>query len=463
MKTFIYTAGVSLALVACQPKSDAPVQNDSLVPLHLLQPDYSIPYGEVSPESIKETADRVLLYLQEHTHASLETADDGHPVSADGELPTNTQLKRGDFRIASYEWGVVHSGMLHMHTITKDGKYADYVKERLQILADAAPGFEALLAKNVQIDAQMRQVLRPKALDDAGSMAAAMIRAHRFGVDLNQCEPLIENYIDFVANKEIRLEDGMFGRNRPYKNSVWLDDMYMSLPALAEYAKHFNKPEYMDEVAKQIRLFRDKMFVPETQLFRHGWVQEMNPHPAFYWGRANGWAILTLCDVLDVIPQNHEAYNEILSLMQAHLAGLARLQSGSGFWHQLLDRNDTYLETSATAIYTYAFAHAINQGWVDAKAYGPVAQLGWSAVSTAVNAQGQVEGTCVGTGMGFDPAFYAHRPISPFAAHGYGPVLLAAAETFELMQKGNPKSNDRAMLYYDTAQNTKAPIFEEMP
>lgn len=28
MKTFIYTAGVSLALVACQPKSDAPVQND---------------------------------------------------------------------------------------------------------------------------------------------------------------------------------------------------------------------------------------------------------------------------------------------------------------------------------------------------------------------------------------------------------------------------------------------------
>ena len=38
-------------------------------------------------------------------------------------------------------------------------------------------------------------------------------------------------------------------------------------------------------------------------------------------------------------------------------------------------------------------------------AYGPVVQLGWHAVSSAINAQGQVEMTCVGTGMGYDPAF----------------------------------------------------------
>ena len=27
--------------------------------------------------------------------------------------------------------------------------------------------------------------------------------------------------------------------------------------------------------------------------------------------------------------------------------------------------------------------------------------------------------------MGFDPAFYYHRPINIYAAHSYGPVLLA--------------------------------------
>ena len=49
--------------------------------------------------------------------------------------------------------------------------------------------------------------------------------------------------------------------------------------------------------------------------------------------------------------------------------------------------------------------------------------LAWNAVSTKVNEKGQVEGTCVGTGMAFDPAFYYYRPVNVFAAHGYGPIF----------------------------------------
>jgi rhamnogalacturonyl hydrolase YesR len=124
---------------------------------------------------------------------------------------------------------------------------------------------------------------------------------------------------------------------------------------------------------------------------------------------------------------------------------LAAYQSGSGFWHQLLDRSDSYLETSATAIYTFALARAINRGWIDPLAYAPMALLGWHAVSTKVNAQGQVEGTCVGTGMGFDPAFYQHRPISPFAAHGYGPALLAGSEVILLLKKKAFEINDSSL------------------
>lgn len=131
----------------------------------------------------------------------------------------------------------------------------------------------------------------------------------------------------------------------------------------------------------------------------------MGDHPAFFWGRANGWALLTMTEVLDVMPTNHPQREKLMNLFREHVRGLAALQSGEGFWHQLLDRNDSYLETSATAIYVYCISHAINQGWLDAMAYGPVAQLGWHAVSTQINAEGQVEGTCVGTGMAFDPAF----------------------------------------------------------
>ncbi|HEY5552858.1 MAG TPA: glycoside hydrolase family 88 protein, partial [Opitutaceae bacterium] len=117
---------------------------------------------------------------------------------------------------------------------------------------------------------------------------------------------------------------------------------------------------------------------------------------------------------------------------RAHAAGLAAHQGGAGLWHQLLDRTDSYLETSASAMFVYSIARGINRGWLDPLAYGPMVSLGWNAVAKQVNDKGQVENTCVGTGMAFDPAFYYHRPVSVHAAHGYGPVLLAGAEMITL-------------------------------
>ena len=76
-------------------------------------------------------------------------------------------------------------------------------------------------------------------------------------------------------------------------------------------------------------------------------------------------------------------------------------------------------------------------------------QLGWNAVTTKVNAEGQVEGTCVGTGMGFDPTFYYYRPpTGPFAAHGYGPVLLAGAQIIRLLETHRLETNDSAVQLY---------------
>ena len=77
--------------------------------------------------------------------------------------------------------------------------------------------------------------------------------------------------------------------------------------------------------------------------------------------------------------------------------------------------------------------------------YAPQAILAWNAVSTKVNDKGQVEGTCVGTGMAFDPAFYYHRPVNVFAAHSYGPVLLAGAEMMELLKNFEFTINDSAL------------------
>jgi unsaturated rhamnogalacturonyl hydrolase len=151
---------------------------------------------------------------------------------------------------------------------------------------------------------------------------------------------------------------------------------------------------------------------------------------------------------LHLLRPDHPDRAAVVELLRAHVRGLAARQSGSGFWHQLLDREDSYLETSATAIYAYGFARAIDRAWIDSVAHGPATVLAWNAVTSKVNAQGQVEGTCVGTGMGFEPAFYYHRPTSPFAAHGYGPVLLAGAEMIRLVKTNRLEINDSSTQLY---------------
>ncbi len=168
--------------------------------------------------------------------------------------------------------------------------------------------------------------------------------------------------------------------------------------------------EYFDDAVKQVNQFSSRMFNKEKGIYMDGWVQSMEHHPEFHWARANGWAVMTLVELLEVLPKNHPGYAGVLAQLQAHIKGLAKYQDGTGFWHQLLDRNDSYLETSATAIYTYSIARAINRGYVDKMTYSPMVLLAWNAVASKVNDKGQVEGTCVGTGMGFDPAFSLPSP-----------------------------------------------------
>jgi rhamnogalacturonyl hydrolase YesR len=184
----------------------------------------------------------------------------------------------------------------------------------------------------------------------------------------------------------------------------------------------------------------------------HGWVQEMQDHPQFHWARANGWAVMTMVELLDVLPPEHPGYQAVLAQLRAHIKGLAAYQDGTGFWHQLLDRPDSYLETSATAIYAYSIARAVNRGYVDKKAYAPMVMLAWNAVASKVNAQGMVEGTCVGTGMGFDPAFYYYRPVNVYAAHGYGPVLLAGAEVITMLKTHKFEMNDSSLQLVSNAR-----------
>ncbi len=426
------------------------VKDDVNTPLHLLPADYTTPYSIPTKNTTKQVLDRVFNYIQKNTPCELIDTVTQKNITKPSEINLNVSLKKGVFRITSYEWGVVYSALLNAYKNIGEKSYANYVKERQGFIATWAPFFRekynAGFYANVK-EFPLRQPVSPHALDDGGAVTASMIKSKLSGMD-DSLDGQIDFFVDYIMKKEFRLIDKTIARNRPLTNSLWLDDLYMALPSLVQIGKLKKDKSYFDEAIYQLEAYTRRMFVPEKGLYMHGWVEGMTVHPAFHWARANGWALLTMTEMLDALPEDHPKRSFVLDLFKKHVAGIVKFQDGSGFWHQLLDKNDSYLETSATAIYSYCISKGCNEGWIDKMAYAPTAALAWNAASSKVNEEGQVEGTCVGTGMAFDPAFYYHRPVSKFAAHGYGPLLLAASEMYRLLDKGEFKINDSAMIFY---------------
>ena len=123
----------------------------------------------------------------------------------------------------------------------------------------------------------------------------------------------------------------------------------------------------------------------------------------------------------------------MLDIYRRGAQGAAAVQSGTGMWHQLLDKTDSYLETSASAMFTFAIARGVNRGWLQ-PVYGPVAQAGWRAVEQRVRPDGTLDGACVQTTAAYDAVYYYNRPTDPKAMQGFGAVLMAGAEVTTMLR-----------------------------
>ena len=396
---------------------------------------YPIPYKKPVVSEVTAQLQAIRAFMDRATPTRIVSKRTGQPIT-DLKKPSADAVfekSAGDYGIQVYEMGVVHSGLLKAAQVTKDSGFTAMTRRHFAFFAETLPYFRAQEQQfKLERANSFSRFLDPRSLDDAGSMCAALMRARaaKVGPDL---KPMIDTCSDWVAKRQFRLDDGTMARKRPQEVSLWADDMYMSIPALAEMGRLTGERAYFDDAVANVMGMSSRMFNPQLGLYTHGWHANHPDAPRFYWARANGWAVLAMSDLLDVLPKDHPGYPKVLAQLRASLKGIAELQSGSGLWHQMIDRNDSYLETSASAIFTYVFAHAVNEGWVSPTTYGSIAQTGWNALSTRITALGQVEGTCVGTTLAGDMVYYYNRPTSVDALHGYGPMLLAGAEIIRLV------------------------------
>ncbi|NVM78555.1 rhamnogalacturonyl hydrolase YesR [Duganella sp. SG902] len=440
-------AAIAATLIALPAHADGAYRNpDNKSVYDAGEGTYPVPYKKPTVAEISAALDRIRGYMEATTPTKVIHKDSGVQIT-DFSKPVADAIvepSSAEWGIQVYEMGVVHAGLMKAAAVTGDKKYTAMIERHFQFMHDKLPYFKAQEEQfHLKRANSFTRFIDPRSLDDAGSMCAAMIRARfaKIGPDMGQFIDVCSNW---VAKKQFRLKDGTLARERPQAVSLWADDMYMGVMPLGEIGHLTGKREYYDDAVKNVLQMTGYLYNPQLNLYTHGWNANNPDAPRFYWARANGWAVLTMSDLLDVLPKDHPGYPKVLAQLRLALRGIAEQQSGTGLWHQMIDRHDSYLETSASAMFTYVIAHAINEGWISPATYGSIAQAGWIGLQTRINARGQVEGTCVGTTFASDHIYYYNRPTSVDALHGYGPALLAGAEMIKLLN--NPKIDIQVKL-----------------
>ncbi len=396
---------------------------------------YRLPYILPNTDSIKVVLDRILVYFNKNTEYKIIDKRTGKKITNLSKLNKDADLATGEnndvLSLWSYTMGVTYSGMIKAAEATGDTTFEQYDIKNIDFYLDNLSYFKKIDSAFGEQRNRYDPLLHTNSLDDCGSMGASLIKIYKITKD-ERLRPIIDHIADYISNKQFRLSDGTLARQRPQKRSVWADDAYMSIPFLAQMGSLTGKTKYYDDAVKQVKQMSKYLFRWEKRLYDHGVNLQNEYDPNIYWARANGWVILAINELLDVLPENYRGIDDILKILRTHVQGLAEHQGGDGLWHNLLDRTDSYLETSSTAMFVYSIAHSINKGWID-YTFGSVAQAGWDALTSRVSTDGKVEGTCWGTTFAGDIVYYYHRPASAKASHGYGPVLLAGAEMINLL------------------------------
>ena len=210
----------------------------------------------------------------------------------------------------------------------------------------------------------------------------------------------------------------------------WIDDLFMS-PALQVQAfRATQDARYLDRAALMMAAYLDKLQQP-SGLFYHA------PDSPFYWGRGNGWAAAGMAELLRELPAANPHHDRIVAGYRKMMAALLAAQGADGMWHQLLDKPESWAESSCTGMFTFAFVTGVKNGWLDEPAYAPAARKAWLALVSHLDGNAEVNEVCVGTNKSHQETksndlkvqsdFYLARPRKTGDLHGQAPILWTAA------------------------------------
>ncbi len=373
----------------------------------------------------KKIADKI---VSENNNA-LKVVETGELITDFNNIPHHVKLQvASPYKHWEYWNGLLNIAMLEFYEFYKDDKYKKFSVGNYQFLYNNMKLLKSL-NDNKRLSG-LENYWNIVYMDHCGPMGAGLLEVYKYD-SKKEYNEYFDRASTYLTTKQTTLADGTYALDFPYNKTTWADNLYMSLSFIARMGQLTGDKKYYDLAAKQIINFDKYLWNQTTQLYAHCWYDDIKEQGVAHWGRANGWVALSAVTVLQVLPKNHPKRAAVLAIYRKQMKGIIKYQSEFGLWHQLLDKNDSFLETSATAMFTYALAKGVNKGWIEER-YKTVAFAGWKGIESKVNSIGEVDGICVGTGTSTSLTYYYDRPTLLNDIHGLGAVLLAGIEVTKL-------------------------------
>lgn len=384
---------------------------------------------EEDEQLVRKVADFIL----QEAELAFEGVDDNKVYASTAEIPADVEVR---FKSKYGEWhytnGVVNMAMMNLADFLGEDKYFDFAASHVAFGFDNYKFFQQRFKHDrPHHHYPFGQLWTMKELDDSGAMGASIIEVYE-RVKREDYKEYINNTARHITERQERLPDQTLVRTFPHEMTLWADDLYMSVPFLARMGALSGESKYFDDAVRQVLNFDQYLWHEDKGLYYHCYYSDKERNGVAHWGRSNGWIVLAQLHLLDYLPEDHPQRPDIISNLEKQLIGLSRYQNGKGLWHQLLDKPDSYAETSCSAMFVQGFAKAVNEGWLDER-YATVALQGWEGLKQEmITDDGQVKDICIGTGIRDDLVFYYTRPARPNEKHGVGSVIDAGIEIVKL-------------------------------
>ncbi len=352
------------------------------------------------------------------------------------------KIKEGKINGWNYIDGCMMIALLNLYRITGEKRYYDFAEHFLDHYVFEDGSLRGFKEEDYNLD----NICEGRVLFDVYAISGK--EKYRKAIDTLYGQIL----------RQPRTKEGNFWHKAIYPNQVWLDGLYMAQVFYCKYTTEYEACRHYDDIRAQFRTVREKMFDPETGLYRHGydasgaafWAGEngcsQNP-----WLRSLGWFSAALIDVTAEIREGHEEF-------RAEMVGIARelaknllpyIDKQSGMlWqvpHRIGDAGN-YPETSGSAMVAYFYLKGSRLGILD-KSYAAVGKDIFDSICrrylTEEGGKLNLGGICLVAGLGPENnrrrdgtyGYYISEPVVENDAKGLAPFLMTYTELIQSQEE----------------------------